>query len=293
MYLQTAERKRVKIKMGLQGSSGSGKSYSALLVAFGLCGDWTKVAVIDTENHSSEVYAHFGRYRVIHMDPPFSPERYIEAIGMCEQNGTEVIIIDSASHEWEFLLDYHAALPGNSFTAWSKVTPRHNQFIQAFLQSSCHIICTIRSKQDYVLVEKNGKSVPEKVGLKGVQRDGLEYDFTLLFELDIKNNAVASKDRTGLFFGRPEEKLTIRTGEMILEWCNRGTEVSVDDVSKRIGECRSLNELLLLYKQFPEFKGALQSEYEQRKRQLIINNTVSTELNTQNTNHNGTFNDNR
>src|ERR1017187_5474520 len=104
--LQTAQRKRAKIKMGLQGPSGSGKTYSALLVSYGLCMDWTKIGLVDSENHSGELYAHLGPYNVLNLSAPFTPEQYIEAITVCEKAGMEVIIIDGMSQEWECLLDY-------------------------------------------------------------------------------------------------------------------------------------------------------------------------------------------
>jgi AAA domain len=271
MQLQKAQRKRAKIKLGLQGPSGSGKTYSSLLIAYGLSGDYSKVAVIDTENHSASLYAHLGEFQVVNMSSPFTPEKYISAIEMCEKAGMEVIIIDSITHEWENLLEYHSSLQGNSFTNWSKITPRHNTFIQRMLQSPCHIISTVRTKQDYVLNEKNGRMTPEKVGLKSVQREGLEYEFTLVFDLDMKNNALTSKDRTNLFSGKPETKLTAETGRQILDWCLSGTDVNVDDVSDRIGECKSINELLTLYKTFPQFQEVLKRDYEKRKRELIIN----------------------
>jgi hypothetical protein len=206
MELQEASRKKASIKMSLQGPSGSGKTYSSLLIANGLCKDWTKVAVVDTENHSGELYAHLGPYQVLALSAPFSPERYTQTIQACEQAGMEVIILDSVTQEWENLIDAHASMTGNSFTNWGKVTPRHNAFIQRILQSTCHVICTVRTKQDYTLVDKNGRMVPEKVGLKSIQRDGLKYELSLTFDLDIKNNATASKDRTGLFYGKPEQR---------------------------------------------------------------------------------------
>ncbi len=95
MKLQTASRKRSKFKMSCTGPSGSGKTMSSLLIAFGLSGDWSKIAVIDTENHSAELYAHLGKYNVLPLDAPFSPEKYIEAIDVCIAAGMEVIIIDS------------------------------------------------------------------------------------------------------------------------------------------------------------------------------------------------------
>jgi hypothetical protein len=274
MKLQLASRKKAKIKMTLQEPSGSGKTYSSLQIAFGLTNDWSKIAVVDTEQGSSHLYSHLGDYNVIELGVTHSPERYIEAIETCQKAGMEVIILDSVTHEWEFLLDYHASLPGNSFTNWSKVNPRHNAFVQKMLSSPCHIISTIRTKQDYVLQEKNGKMVPEKVGLKSVQRDGLEYEMSLVFDIDIKNYAVASKDRTGLFFALPEQKLSFDTGRRILDWCNAGSSVSAADVSIRIEDCTSLKDLLALYHQYPDFQQSLKTEFENRKRGIISNKTT-------------------
>jgi len=287
MQLQTAQRKRAKIKMGLQGPSGSGKTYSALLIAYGLCNDWSKIAVVDSENHSAELYAHLGAFNTLQLTAPFSPEKYIQAIELCEKSGMDTIILDSVTHEWEYLIDFHSSLQGNSFTNWGKITPRHNAFIQKILNSKCHIISTIRTKQDYVLNERNGKMVPEKVGLKSVQRDGLEYEFTLAFDLDMKNNAIASKDRTGLFFGQPEQRLSIETGKQINDWCNDGASLTVDDISKRIGGIVSIQELLTLYQQYPQYKEILKTEFEQRKRQIIIAQEVKTTLPTLHSSSNG------
>lgn len=288
MILQTALRKRAKIKMGLQGPSGSGKTMGALLTAFGLCGDWSTIAVIDTENHSAELYSDLGTYNVLQLTAPFTPEKYIQALDVCEKAGMQVIIIDSTTHEWEYLLEYHASLAGNSFTNWGKVTPRHNDFVQKILRSPCHVISTIRTKQDYVLSEKNGKMVPEKVGLKTVQRDGLEYELTLVFDLDMKNHATASKDRTGLFFSKPEHKLSVETGKKLIIWCNSGAEISIDDVSIRINDCKSIAELLDLYTQHPQFKEILQPEFEKQKRRILIGAEVTTTLSNQLINQNGT-----
>jgi hypothetical protein len=154
MQLQTAQRKRAKIKLGLQGPSGSGKTYSSLLIAYGLCNDWSKIAVIDTENHSADLYAHLGSYNTISLSAPFTPERYIQAIEVCEKAGMEVIIIDSITHEWENLLDHHASLQGNSFTNWGKITPRHNDFVQRILQSPCHIIDRLSTFDEFLEDER-------------------------------------------------------------------------------------------------------------------------------------------
>jgi len=252
MYLQPASRKNTKIKMALQGVSGSGKTYSALLLAFGLCNQWNKIAIIDTENHSSELYAHLGDFRVLHLSAPYTPERYIEAIHACEDSGAEVIITDSISHEWQGsggILEMHSRMPGNSYTNWSKITPRHNAFVQCLLQSPVHIISTIRSKQDYILIEKNGKQVPQKVGMKGIIREGMDYEFTIVFELDNSNNAIATKDRTSLFTGNAGYKINTETGKQILNWCNEGAppEMQREILLQRINGCKSMDELLKLY----------------------------------------------
>jgi hypothetical protein len=266
MKLQTANRKQAKIKMGIQGVSGGGKTCGALLIAFGIVNDWNKIAVIDSENRSAHLYAHLGSYNVLNLEPPFTPERYIEAIIACEQAGMEVIILDSISHEWEGrggILDIHSNMAGNSFTNWAKLTPRHNSFVEKMLQSNCHVIATIRSKQDYVLNEKNGKQIPEKVGLKGVTREGMDYEFTLVLDVDVKHNAIATKDRTGIFVGKPEFRITIETGKMIADWCNEG--VNIDQIKEQIENCKSKEELRKLYVTFPQYHIELKAFFIAKK----------------------------
>ncbi len=273
--------------MALQGSSGSGKTYSSLLLAQGITNkDFSKIAIIDTENGSADLYAHLGDYNVLALQPPYTPEKYIEAIELCEKEGMEVIIIDSISHAWDELLDFHSKLAGNSFANWAKVTPRQKAFTDKILQCKAHVIATMRTKQDYVLNQKDGKYVPEKVGLKAVQRDGLDYEFTLVFDIDIKHFAVSSKDRTGLFMGRPEFIINSGTGRRILEWCNSGVNdevISENDVLGKISTCQTINELTKLYQQYPQFQQNLNSSFTTRK------NELSLIINQQNIQQNGTF----
>lgn len=259
LTLRTAERRQAKIKLGLQGPSGSGKTYSALLLAYGLCNDWSKVAVIDTENHSADLYAHLGQYNVLNLSEPFSPENYIKAIEACEKAMMQVIIIDSISQEWEGnggIIETHSKMTGNSFTNWNYITPRHNAFVQKILQSQCHVLSTIRCKQDYVLSEKNGKYVPEKVGLKGVTRDGMDYEFTLVFDLDIKHQAKASKDRTGLFMDSLPFVIKPETGRKILDWCL--VENALEKAKKELKEAKDVTGLRDVLKRYPEFRKELE-----------------------------------
>lgn len=220
MQIKKAERKKAKIKMALQGSSGSGKTMSALLIAFGLCNDWNKITVIDTENGSADLYSNLGGYNSLTLEAPYTPEKYIQAINLCVSSNMEVIIIDSISHCWDYLLELHSNMTGNSFTNWGKITPKQNAFMNAILGADAHIICTMRVKQDYVLTQKEGKYIPEKVGLKAVQRDGVDYEFTIVLDINSKHFANSSKDRTNLFIEKSEFQITSSTGTSILEWCN-------------------------------------------------------------------------
>lgn len=236
MELKKATRSKVKLRLGLSSVSGGGKTYSALLLAHGLCADWTKIAVIDTENKSASLYSDLGDFNAIELQPPYNPERYIEAIKTCEDAGMEVIIVDSITHEWEGkggILSISDSMPGNSFANWAKLTPRHQSFIDAILQSKCHVITTVRRKQDYEMSkDSSGKVNVQKLGLKEVTREGFEYEVTINFELDIKHNATASKDRTRLFMDKPAFIITPDTGRIIKQWCESG--VDAQPVSKQL-----------------------------------------------------------
>jgi hypothetical protein len=276
MNLRTSERKNAKIKMALQAPSGAGKTMSALLLAKGLTNDnLSRVAVIDTENGSADLYAHLGNYNVLSMSPPFTPEKYIQAIDICLKGGMEVIILDSISHCWDYLIEFHSSMPGNSFTNWGKITPMQNSFINKILQSDAHFIATIRTKQDYVLNNKNGKMVPEKVGLKGIQRDGVDYEFTLVFDININHQAVCSKDRTGMFADKPEFVISAGTGKRIKDWCNSGE--NLQGVKEEIKICATLEQLRVLYTKNINNKEVLKADF--LNQQEFIKNQQLSNLN--------------
>jgi hypothetical protein len=267
MELKQSQRSKAKIKMALQGPSGSGKTMSAILVAQGLTnGDNSKIAVIDTESGSSNLYSHLGNYNVLKLNNPHSPDRYVEAIEVCIKAGMEVIILDSISHCWDYLLDYHSSLPGNSFTNWAKIKPLEKTFVDKILQSDVHIIATMRVKQDYVLSERNGKMVPEKVGLKAIQRDEISYEFTIVFDLDSKHFAISSKDRTLLFEGKPQFLINTYTGKKILDWCN--STITKTELLKKISECNNTQELKDLYNSNSDLAKGLSQEFTAKKELL-------------------------
>ena len=226
MEFKPAQRKRAKLRLAIAGPSGAGKSYSSLVVASGIA-PWSKIAVIDSENGSAELYAHLGGYSVLTIEAPYDPQKYINAIHIAEQSGFEVIIIDSLSHAWNGeggILDQQGKVAdvkykGNSWAAWRECTPKHNALVEAMLKSSCHIIATMRSKTEYAQVTENGKTGIKKLGMAPIQRDGMEYEFTAVFDLSLEHVVSISKDRTGLFDGH-YFKPDVMTGRKLLTWLN-------------------------------------------------------------------------
>lgn len=246
MQLRKVQRKQVKLKVGLSGASGFGKTYSALLMAYGMVGDWDKIAVIDTENGSADLYEDLGSYQVLPLSPPYSPERYIQAIDTCVNAGVDVVIIDSITHEWSGsggCLEIVEKL-GGRYQNWAQVTPRHQAFVDKILQSPVHVITTVRRKQDHEMTkDHNGKLKVEKKGTKEITREGFEYELTLNFELLNENHlAAASKDRTGLFDGRPEFVITSETGKELMEWASKGID-ELDQMEAALKAVTTMEEL--------------------------------------------------
>lgn len=225
MAFKKATRQNATIKMAITGTSGSGKTYSALLIAKGLGG---KTALLDTEYGSASLYADKFEFDTWdELDPRgFPPEYFINVIKAAEEAGYKNLIIDSLTHEWSGrggcleLADAiaKAKYSGNSWSAWSEVTPRHNKLIEAIIGANINIIVTMRTKTEYVLVEDaKGKKRPQKVGMGSVQRDGMDYEFTLMFELDRDSHiAAVGKDRTGLFVD--PRIISEDTGKTIAQW---------------------------------------------------------------------------
>lgn len=165
-----------------------------------------------------------GEYLTINLEAPYSAARYLEAIDLAEKAGVEYLVIDSLSHAWTGeggLLDVQgnvAKRSGNSYTAWREVTPLHNKLVDRILQCPMHVAVTLRTKTEYVIEDNgNGKKTPRKIGMAPVFRDGVEYEFTIFFELDQPHAAAATKDRTGLFDGQ-YFLIAPDTGARIRDW---------------------------------------------------------------------------
>lgn len=237
-----AEKRQVPLKLGISGPSGSGKTMSALLLAYGIYGPSARIAIIDTENESSALYSGhefqlFGRphrfeFDIAPMSPPFLTAKYNMAMDeIIQSQAYDVVIYDTFSAAWSGqggILERKDAVDargGNRFSNWGPFTKEYSAFMDKLLNSPIDCICTMRSKTEYA-VEKNGndKSAPKKLGLAPQTRDGVDYEFTVVFDLAIDNQFVASKDRTGMFKG-VVDTITPETGRRIQEWRMAGKVV--------------------------------------------------------------------
>ncbi|MBS1586977.1 MAG: AAA family ATPase [Bacteroidetes bacterium] len=192
--------------MQIQGVSGSGKTYTALALAKTFAGEKGKVALIDTEHGRSELYSNLFDFDVAKLNV-FSPGAYIDALNQAARAGYKAVVIDSLSHAWigpGGVLE----IANGVFAGWKKATPEQNRLIEALLSSPVHIISTCRMKTGYTVDrDATGKQVVTKLGLEVVQRDGIEYEFDWVFEMNLDHDAKVIKtplpDIDGMTFKRP------------------------------------------------------------------------------------------
>ena len=239
LQIKKAVREQIYTKIALMAPSGGGKTYSSLRLATGMAreieketGKKAKILMGNTEESRGYYYADEFDYDIVDIDAPHNPEKYVELINLAVENGYDILIIDSSSHEWEGkggCLDIQQQA-GGTYQAWSRITPRHQKFIEAISNSPIHIIATMRGKDQYEMVkdEKTGKSAVQKLGVGAKQRDGFEYEFTCTFLIDQKTNAAETqKDKTHIFEGQGSTILTEKHGEEIIKWANSGEKRTV------------------------------------------------------------------
>ena len=223
-----AVKSQAKGRVGLIGPSGSGKTYTALLLAKHMGG---RTALIDTEHGSASKYADEFDFETLILES-FHPQNYIDAIKAAGEQGFDNLIIDSLTHAWSGtggaleLVDRAVAKSksGNSYVAWREVTPLHNQLIEAMLSSSCHLIATMRSKMEYVQNknESTGKTEIRKVGMAPIQREGMEYEFDVVGDLDIDHTLVISKTRCRVLDGQVIRKPGKELAVTLKAWLSDG-----------------------------------------------------------------------
>jgi hypothetical protein len=241
-----ATKAQAKARVAFCGPSGAGKTYWSLLWAKKLA-DGGKIAFIDTERSSASLYADKFDFDTLSMSPPYHPDRLIDAIKNAEAEGYAVIVIDSLTHFWqgkggvlEIVDEAKGRFGGNQYMAWGVGTPLQQAMVDALLAFNGHVIVTMRSKTEYTM-EKNdkGKTEIKKVGMAPQQRDGIEYEFTLVFDVDIQHRAVASKTRCDTLADRSfQPNAAEEASDIFLTWLTAGdpllTQNERDAIDNRI-----------------------------------------------------------
>ena len=236
LNIKKAERKQVYAKIALMAASGGGKTYSALRLATGMAEEIKKVEnreakilMLNTEGDRGYYYADEFNYDIVDVKPPHNPEKYVKLIKEVEDAGYDILIIDSASHEWEGkggCLELHTQA-GGKYQDWAKVSPRHQKFIDAIVDSKMHLITTMRGKDQYDMSkDNNGRTTVQKLGVGAKQRDGFEYEFTCTFNIDQATSmATPQKDNTHIFDEEGAQLLTEEHGSLIIDWARKGIKV--------------------------------------------------------------------
>ncbi|EOO33942.1 hypothetical protein IIU_02682 [Bacillus cereus VD133] len=258
-----AKREKMKAVIGFIGCSGSGKTGSSLLTAFGMMQEahpnlteeelWKKIGVIDTEHERSKLHVglvygetKIGNFLHINFTPPYTTERYSEAVQVMKNAGAEVLIIDSLSHNWQGeggIIETHGEMSGNSFQNWGKLSSETTKLIKTLTQNNVHILATLRTKTEYVVEpDAKGKMAPRKVGTKPVQKDEMEYEFMLNFVIDIDHVADTSKDNTQMFEGNPQ-KITVEVGRKLYQWLELGIDVKAEEENERNNLIAQIKEI--------------------------------------------------
>ncbi len=267
--IRKAERSKRSLRACLEGSAGSGKTHSALLIASGLVSNGGKIVVIDTENSADleEGKPEIPEFHVLPVTAPYSPEKFMSAMTECLRSGAEVVIVDTLSHAWEGeggILEMKQKA-GSDWGAWSKVMPSHNKMRHKLTSFPLHLIVNLRTKTEWAqetYQKQNGQQgvKPVKLGLKPCQKDGMEYEFDLVFRLKQETHETSvSKDRTSLFDGKDSFVPSAETGKQLLDWLNAGTGESpiiqfqkslekFEEVKTQVDGFETLGELTEFYK---------------------------------------------
>jgi len=229
---QQAKKSQAKLRLGLVGPAGSGKTMTALRIANGIAGG-KKIAVIDTEHGSASLYAGASiDFDVCNLES-FEVEKYIDALKAAEEAGYHVVIVDSLSHAWsgkggilEFVDSAGKRNAGGNFSAWRDATPRHNRLVEAILASKCHIIVTLRSKTEYVVENVGGRTTVRKVGLQPIQREGMEYEFTVCGDVSADHDLMITKTRATFLKDAVIREAGEELGKQLAKWLEDGEAVA-------------------------------------------------------------------
>lgn len=309
--IRKAQRQKARLRLGIMAPAGAGKTMGALLIAYGMLRQqypdlpddkiWAKICLIDSEEGSGELYAGttkhgvtIGEYGYGRLSAPFTIANYLASQKLAETWGFEVIIKDSITHAWAGtggILEKQGKIADaskNSYTAWRFVTPEHTSFVDSMLHSPAHIIATMRSKTEYVQEkDSTGKTIIRKIGLAPVQREGMEFEFTVVLDINFESVARATKDRTDLFStvdgaGRLEKfefMITPAVGAELQKWLDTGIE-TLEGVCQRLAAeiavsinldntyQQNMEAIARVDRERPEWSGYITQLFEYRSSEL-------------------------
>ncbi|MFD6155101.1 AAA family ATPase [Nocardia sp. NPDC060256] len=258
-----AVRRKTPARLALAGPSGSGKTYTALAMAW----EWaqrekTMIGMVDTEHGRASMYQGLNGWQWETFEPErFSPLGLVEILGAAAGKGFSPFIIDSWSHYWfgpDGMLEQvdRRKTGTNSFSGWKEVTPDERKMIEAMLTYPGHLIVTLRTKTEYLVEEDSkGKAVPRKVGTKPVQRDGLEYEFDIVADLDLRNNLHISKTRLPFLANQVIAQPGAELATQIADWLDAGQAVpTVSEFRQRILDVEEMTQLREIYLEVESYR---------------------------------------
>jgi len=231
--IEEARREGAKIVLGIAGTSGSGKTYSAIQVGYGLAGKSGKhLGFLDTENRRGRLYSDIlpEPFQIADFEPPFSPDRYIEGIRAFEKTGCKVLVIDSITHEWEGTGGCEEiATAGDPKTPrWNKAKLEHKKFMNCLLQSSMDIIVCIRAREKVDMKDpRNVKSL----GIQPITEKNVLFEMTasLMMEDEGRHQKVIKcPDALRPILGRTNDYLTAEDGVKLRQWIDGAAPVDRD-----------------------------------------------------------------
>lgn len=240
---QPASKRQLRALVALEGPTGSGKTWTALEWATVLA-DGGRVAVVDTENGSASYYADRFRFDVLSWPAPYDTNRLRDVIGQAAAAGYAVLIIDSLTHFWSGeggILDVVNAAgkraAGNQFAGWAIGTPQLRALIDTMRHTPIHVIATMRSKMEYVQDkdDRSGRTTIRKVGMAPEMRAGIDYEFTVVGELNTEHELMVTKTRCAALDGMVA--MPGRAGDAartFAAWLSSGDEMASPDVVARI-----------------------------------------------------------
>jgi len=255
--LKKATKEQAKLRLSVYGLSGGGKTYSSLAIAKGLCDAFGgKIAVLDTEYKTASKYANLFAFETDEFGEP-SIANYLKFIDMVKEDpDVTVLIIDSLTHAWHSCLERvdklkETTCKGDGRKAWGIVTPEYKRLVNAIIQAPFHVIGTMRAKTEWSSSNENGTKSVRRDTLAPEQREGFEYEFDMVIEMNASHYGTVIKDRTGKFQDEIIHKPGVEFGKKLADWLRDGAipmDQQIQSVLTEIGNIiNSVNEMKIKY----------------------------------------------